>query len=235
MKLVFEHLVELQRVDTDLATLKARMDDLPRRIARLQEEAERVRTELESTRQAIVDHRKDYRLAEVDLKAAEDRINSYSVQLYSAKTNEQYKAFLKEIEAQKKLKSRIEDRMIVLLEEAERLEARRRAVEQAAGQVEAETGRKVAALEAERQEVTTAVAEREQCRTKLLGALPPNVVALYERIRKSKGGLAVVTTHNERCNGCYNPIPAQRLLEIARQDRIHTCEACGRILVPDRS
>ena len=96
MKQVFDQLIELQRVDSDLATLKTRMEALPARISRLQKEAEQMRSDLEGTRQAITDLRKEYKLAEVDLKAAEEKIGSYSVQLYSAKTNEQYKAFLKE-------------------------------------------------------------------------------------------------------------------------------------------
>ncbi|MFN6991363.1 MAG: C4-type zinc ribbon domain-containing protein [Fervidobacterium sp.] len=33
------------------------------------------------------------------------------------------------------------------------------------------------------------------------------------------------------CSGCHNIIPSQRQLEIRRNDKIFTCEYCGRILV----
>ncbi len=234
MKQVFAQLTELQKTDSDLAMLRARLEELPKRIARLKEEAGNMHSQLETVRQAITEHKKEYKLAEVELKATEEKISSYSVQLYSAKTNEQYKAFLKEIDTQKKIKSRIEDRMIILMEEAEELENKRQTLEKEVAATEAETAQKVAMLEKEKEELVAAISEREQLRAALVASLPPNVLALYERIRKNKAGLAVVTTRNDRCNGCYNPVPAQRLLEIERQDRIFTCEACGRILVPDK-
>ena len=234
MKEVFERLSELQRIDTDMGVLTSRMEEIPKRIARLQEETRKTMSDLETIRQGITDHKKDYKLAEVDLKSAEEKIGSYSVQLYSAKTNEQYKAFLKEIEAQKKLKSKVEDKMIVLMEEAEQLEKQRQSAEKESSQLESETVRKVKALEAESRELAAAISERQVHRTELAKALPQKVLTLYERIRKNKAGLAVVTTRSERCNGCFSPVPAQQLLEVERQDRILTCEACGRILVPDK-
>jgi len=229
----FIALGRLQSLDSELATLAARNEEIPQRVERLKKDTEQARSSLDATRQAITDHKKEYKLAEVELKSAEEKIGSYSVQLYSAKTNEQYKAFLKEIETQKKIKSRVEDRMIVLMEEAERLEQRRVAAEKEAGVLDADAGRKVAALEAELAEVRAAVTEREAGRKELLAVLPPAVLKLYERVRKNKGGLAVVSTKHERCGGCLSPIPAQIMLEISRKDRIHTCEACGRILIPD--
>jgi len=226
-------LAKLQSLDSELATLLARDEEVPKRVERLKKDTEQARSSLESTRQAIIDHKKDYKLAELELKSAEEKIGSYSVQLYSAKTNEQYKAFLKEIETQKKIKGKVEDRMIVLMEESERLEQRRITAEKEAGTLDADSGRKVAALEAELAEVRAGIAEREAGRKELLAVLPPAVFKLYERVRKNKGGLAVVSTKHERCGGCLSPIPAQIVLEIRRKDRIHTCEACGRILIPD--
>jgi len=229
----FVALKQLQNTDSELQTLAAKSEELPKRIARLRHDAEQARTMLEATRQAITDHKKDYKLAEVELRSTDEKIASYSVQLYSAKTNEQYKAFLKEIETQKKIKSKVEDRMIVLMEEAEGLEQKRVGVEKDHGQLQLDAERKVAVLEAELQELVAAAAEREDRRRELLKALPAGVLKLYERIRKNKSGVAVVTTRGERCGGCLNPVPAQVFLEISRKDRIHTCEACGRILVPD--
>jgi len=222
---------QLRQVDQELKTLKARCDEVPGRIRELERAAAELKSGLEATRQAIVEHRKRYKLAEVELKAAEEKAAAYSVQLYSAKTNEQYKAFLKEIETQKRLKSEIEDRMIVLMEELEELERRVRSAERESADVDADTGRKIAALEAERAELTAAISEREQRRTELAALLPADLMKRYERVRGSKAGVAVAAIKGDRCNGCLSPIPPQRMLEIEREDRLFLCEACGRILV----
>lgn len=226
---------QLQQVDRELKTLRTRHDEVPERLRELERMAAELRSGLETTRQAIVEHRKKYKLAEVELRAAEEKAAGYSVQLYSAKTNEQYKAFLKEIEAQKRLKSEIEDRMIVLMEELEELERRVQAVERESREAEADAGRKAAALEAERNELAAAIAEREKLRAEIAGQLPTDLIKRYERVRASKGGVAVASVEGDRCNGCLSPIPPQRMLEIEREDRLFLCEACGRILVANKS
>ncbi len=234
MKERYQQLWALQAVDKELKTLTTRLESIPTRIAGLKKAAADLRAGLETALAGIVEHRKLYKLAEVELKAAEDKINGYSVQLYSAKTNEQYKAFLKEIEAQKKLKSDIEDRMIVLMEETETLDRQAKADQARLGDLDADTARKVALLEAEQAELEAAVAERQETRARLVAELPADILKRYERIRESKAGIAIATVQKERCSGCLSPIPAQRIVEIARQDRLYICEACGRIIITAR-
>jgi predicted nucleic acid-binding Zn-ribbon protein len=234
VKQQFIQLRALQELDTDIRTLADRADEVPKRIGKLRSDLDKARSRLETAQAGITDRKKQYKLAEVELKAAEDKITTYSVQLYSAKTNEQYKAFLKEIEAQKKVKSGIEDRMIVLMEESEALERERGAAEKEHAELAQDTEGKVKSLETELAEIQAALAEREAHRKELAESLPPALLKHYERVRKSKSGVAVVSCKGDRCGGCFNPVPAQRVLEIGREDRIYTCEACSRILVPDK-
>jgi hypothetical protein len=234
MKDNFLRLWNLQQLDLELKTLTVKLEGIPARIEGLRKTADDLRADLERARQAIIDHRRQYKLAEVDLKSAEEKINGYSVQLYSAKTNEQYKAFLKEIETQKKLKSDIEDRMIVVMEETEALDRKVKQQEHKATELEADTRRKVQLLEAEKQELEAAIITRREQRDTIAKSLPDDVVRRYDRIRANKAGMAVAPVRKERCTGCLSPIPAQRILEIEREDRVYLCESCGRILVVPR-
>ena len=229
----FTRLKTLQELDSDLKTLRDNLEEVPKRIKHLQDETARAESALATVQGDITEHKKQYKLADVELKAAEEKIATYSVQLYSAKTNEQYKAFLKEIETQKKTKQGIEDRMIVLMEESEALERQRVSVEKTHSELKADSEKKVKSLEEEKAELEAAIAEREKHRAEVLDGLDSQLLKLYERIRAKKSGIAVVVASDGKCQGCFNPVPAQRVLEIARQDRVYTCEACGRILLPD--
>ncbi len=40
------------------------------------------------------------------------------------------------------------------------------------------------------------------------------IVGVYERIRKGKGGMAVVPVRKRACSGCFKQIPPQRVQEI---------------------
>jgi predicted nucleic acid-binding Zn-ribbon protein len=231
VKQSFELLWALQQLDTELRTLNDKLSQIPSRVSDLKKAAAAIRAELDRSKADIIEHKKQYKLSEVDLKATEEKVAGYSVQLYSAKTNEQYKAFLKEIETQKKLKNGIEDRMIVLMEETEALDRKVKENEKNGAELDAETTRKVELLASEKQELDAAIATRQQQREATAAAIPADLLKRYERVRASKGGVAVATVRKERCSGCMSPIPAQRILEVDREDRLYLCEACGRILI----
>jgi len=231
VKQSFQHLWALQQLDNELRTLNEKLSQIPSRVTDLKKAAAAIKAELDRAKTDIIEHKKQYKLSEVELKATEEKVAGYSVQLYSAKTNEQYKAFLKEIETQKKLKNSIEDRMIVLMEETEALDRKVKENEKNGAELDAETTRKVEMLENEKQELEAAIATRQQQREATAAAIPADLLKRYERVRASKGGIAVATVRKERCSGCMSPIPAQRVLEVDRQDRLYLCEACGRILI----
>jgi predicted nucleic acid-binding Zn-ribbon protein len=227
----FQHLWALQQIDSELRTLNDRLGQIPSGVNDLKKAAAAIKAELDQAKTDITEHKKQYKLCELELKAAEEKVAGYSVQLYSAKTNEQYKAFLKEIDGQKKLKNSIEDRMICLMEETEALERKVKENEKKSADLDSETTHKVEMLENEKKELGAAIAIRQQQREATVGAIPVDLLKRYERVRISKGGIAVATVRKERCSGCLSPIPAQRILEVERQDRLYLCEACGRILI----
>jgi uncharacterized protein len=231
MKQSFQHLWALQQLDTELRTLTEKLSHIPSRVNDLKKAAAAIKAEMDQAKVDIIEHKKQYKLCEVELKGTEEKVAGYSVQLYSAKTNEQYKAFLKEIEAQKKQKNSIEDRMIVLMEETEALDRKVKENEKESAELDSETTRKVEMLENEQMELEAAIAVRKQQRETTAAAIPAELLKRYERVRASKGGIAVATVRKERCSGCLSPIPAQRILEVDRQDHLYLCEACGRILI----
>lgn len=231
MKESFQLLWTLQQLDTELHTLSDKLSQIPSRVTDLKKAAAAIKAELDQAKVDIIEHKKQYKLCEVELKGTEEKVAGYSVQLYSAKTNEQYKAFLKEIDTQKKQKNSLEDRMIVLMEETEALDRKVKENEKKSVELAAETARKIELLENEQRELEAAIATRKQQRETTVAEIPADLLKRYERVRASKGGIAVATVRKERCSGCLSPIPAQRILEVDRQDHLYLCEACGRILI----
>jgi predicted nucleic acid-binding Zn-ribbon protein len=231
MKEAIEKLAKLQKLDNELQILESKSKDIPQRIEGLKLLIENKRTNLKEHQQRILNLKKENKLLEVELKSVEDKITQYSAQLYSAKTNEQYKAFLKEIDAQRKEKSTIEDKIIEIMGNIEETENELKELEKDLNETEVITAEKIKVLEEELKNVENAIKERTQKRQTLAQELGRELLTAYERIKKSKNGLAVVTIDNERCQGCLNPVPAQKILEIKKNDRLHFCEYCGRILI----
>jgi predicted nucleic acid-binding Zn-ribbon protein len=70
-------------------------------------------------------------------------------------------------------------------------------------------------------------------RQKIVVRIPKPDLATYERIRKAKRGRAIVSVKRGACGGCFNRVPPQKILELRQNNKVFTCEHCGRILVSD--
>jgi predicted nucleic acid-binding Zn-ribbon protein len=67
-------------------------------------------------------------------------------------------------------------------------------------------------------------------RTELVGKIEPRLLGLYERVAK-RFGRAVVPVQGHICLGCFMSLPTQHIgIDKDGDDRIETCENCGRIL-----
>ena len=222
----------LQRLDSELDTLRHKAAEIPRKIEGLNLTVSDEKKQLEETRNGIIEMKKRYKLLEVDVKEDEEKIGAKSAQLYGAGTNEMYKAFLKELENLRVNKAKLEDQMIEIMEQLEQAERRAQSLTREATTIEQETRERVATLEKELAEMQAATAIRDGERARLLESLDRNVVAIYERMRKNKRGVGAVGVNGERCNGCMSPLPPQLVLEVCKKERLYFCEHCGRILVP---
>ncbi|HST03113.1 MAG TPA: C4-type zinc ribbon domain-containing protein [Chloroflexia bacterium] len=69
-------------------------------------------------------------------------------------------------------------------------------------------------------------------RQRSVAELPWADLQLYERMRRSKGGVAVVEVRNSICGGCHSTIPVSVLRQARNHAEITTCPTCGRIIYP---
>jgi predicted nucleic acid-binding Zn-ribbon protein len=207
--------------------------DLPAEVADLEaqmNEQENHVQELEATiKQAVVDRDK----ADLETVSLREKIEKYKTQQYQVKSNRQYDALSREIDAAQEMISQHE-RNVETLEG--KMTVAREDLEKAKGQIEG-ISKELNEKRQELEEVSKSNEDEElrlkHNREKLVVRIDRSDLAVYERIRKAKGGLAVVPVKRNACGGCYNAVPPQKVLELRRNNKIYTCEHCGRILVSD--
>lgn len=231
MKETLLKLQGLQKIDNEISQLLKEKEEIPKRIEYFNGLIKEAKEELRREKENIVDLKKRYKESELDLSSCEEKIQKYSIQLYSAKTNEEYKAFLKEIETQKRLKEETEERMLQIMEDMENSEKAIKEKEMSVLEKEREMNSKIEEEKSRLGKILSDIKEREVDRETLTKTLEKNILEIYERIRKNKNGLAVVKIEKDRCGGCLNPLPTQLILEVKKSEKIHFCEYCGRILV----
>lgn len=97
------------------------------------------------------------------------------------------------------------------------------------GKVDDATARRDAAFEEIDGEVATVTKEREV----IAGAIPADLLKLYDKLRAQQGGVGAARLYQRTCQGCRQELAITELNEIraAAPDTVVRCENCRRILV----
>ncbi len=97
-----------------------------------------------------------------------------------------------------------------------------------------ERGRALVAVRDEQlARLDAALAESERERVLLVGDLPDELIALYDRLREAKDGVGAAELRARQCAGCRLTLDNHELAQIKARpsDEVIRCEECQRILV----
>jgi uncharacterized protein len=115
------NLIDLQALDTRIASLAADAARLPREIAAVHAAVDEAKQVVEAAKAKLDAARKSQRAKEKDLEDNRVKRQKFEGQLYQVKTNKEYSAVLAEIESLKVEKGRIEEESLGLMETQERM------------------------------------------------------------------------------------------------------------------
>jgi hypothetical protein len=224
-------LVSLQAVDAEAASMRAALADVERRLQGDEElaEARRVLTTAEAEATAA---RREQRRVEGDVEDLSDRIARDEARLYdgSIRIPKELASLQHEVETLKGNRGLLEDKLIGLLDAAEGADRQRA---QSATSVRAFEERWRAEQDALRHEslrLQDAVARADQRREAQKAKVVPRALALYEDLRRRKGGLAVARISGSSCMGCRVSIPDALRRRAMDVTELAQCPNCERIL-----
>jgi predicted nucleic acid-binding Zn-ribbon protein len=222
--------IRLQSLDDRTAALSKEIAALPKHIAEIEKKLETHIRRLNADKAAMVANQKERKKIEGDISAHEQKITKLKGQMMEAKNNEQYHAFQHEISFCQQEIGKCEERILVLMGEAEPLEKSAKAAEVALAaekkEVEAEKKQAQDRTAADRKEIESLTAERSG----ILSEMTPKVASEYERIRKGRAGVAIAEALNGRCSKCNIALRPQFLQELKQGNAIMVCESCKRML-----
>ena len=232
MQKQIELLVELQEVDSQIQKLESERGDLPQLVEALRKTITTLSSKLHNERNELDECSTKRRQTEGDLELIREQLKKFQKQLYSVVTsNREYDAITTEIENAEIKIDAMETEILELEDREENLEEDIKGItEQIASE---ETKLKVSEENLQKRLAETEQIEKDLAtkRSKLVNQVSAPIFSRYERIRKAKNGLAVVSVKQSTCQGCFTTIPPQRGLEIRQKDHMILCETCGRILI----
>jgi predicted nucleic acid-binding Zn-ribbon protein len=231
MKDTLDILFRLQKLDDEIDALEKEKATIPGDKEEIDGKLEEMEQAIQKIKDETIDVAKLRDERETDLKQMSEQINKFQGQLYQVKTNREYETLQHEIDALKEKSSKIEDQVLELLENIEKISVTAAAEEKKLGDFRAEAAKDKADLEARDKELSDKIAIKHDERKRLVVDIDQALLTRYERIRDNKAGLAVAIIQNGACGGCFRRIPPQETQELKKMKRIITCEGCGRIIV----
>jgi len=231
MEEVLERLIKIKDLDEEIKKNEQLLKNIPEKINNLKKDIEKKNSQLNQAKNRLAEIKKLYKIKEGDIADNESKVNKLNQQIHSVKTNEEYRAILKEIEFLKNSRLGVEEEMLNLLEEEEKLK-------NSIGGLEKDTKEFV-------EKKTRNINDSEQQKTQLVDdqdkkkfmfqdeikKLPEDVRKIYERVKKARDRAICIVSDNGICTGCFSNITPQALNELKKKDKILVCDSCGRILI----
>jgi len=223
-------LIDLQRVDQHIADLSSQIDSFPSKIQAIEKQLNDFIHAHEERQQQLAANQKERRDMEGEIQLISQKISKHKDQLFLVKTNEQYRAMLKEIEGEEARIRGIEDRILEKMIESEELQ---KLVKEAEGRLAAEKKRvadEIAELKASAKASTEERDHSVSDRQELAAKLSDDILSHYEFVRKGRGGLALAEVREGKCMGCNVMLRPQLYYDVRAGEGLYECENCARIL-----
>lgn len=225
-----DQLIALQGIDLEIDQIeneiKAEQNALDQRISALAGK-EVLIGELQ---EQIVSLEKERRTLEAEVADKMAHVKDRQSKMMQVQTGREQTALLKEIEDGKKSAKEIEEKIVAIMEEVEKLGLQineEKNLLKGEKELVAEETVKVRNII---ETINKGKKEKDALRQQQAQGIKVNVLRKYSTLRERRNGLAVVNVLQGVCQGCFMSIPPQKYNQLLKGDQIFDCPTCQRII-----
>lgn len=228
-------LLALQGADTAIDRSRARLRALESgsELAAVRAEADTAENRLGELGLKIDELARDQKRFENEIDSMTQKERAEQARMYdgSIVNTKELEALQHEIASVHKRRSDREDELLALLEMREQLEADSIAAGRESTSRRAKLDEATGAAAEELARVTDTLAEQIAERGAIAREIEPDVLELYEDLRRQKKGIGAAALVDGVCQACHEQLSAVELDRVKRAEGIRRCEHCRRILV----
>ena len=226
-----QRLIDLQRLETQIADARAAIAAHPQRLADADGQLAAATRLLDEARDRLKENQEARRALDKDVALYQGRLTKFRDQQSAVKTNKEYQALGHEIETAQHDLGAVELKVIERMVEADTIAADVKQAEAvfAARRKDIDAQKKQMADELAAVEASlTSATER---RAALLAQMEPRLVTTFEQVARVRKGIAVtMATRDGLCSVCHVRLRPQVFQQVRTNDAIIQCDSCQRIL-----
>jgi uncharacterized protein len=230
-------LLELADLDTELGRLDHRRRALPElaELAQLEERAVKVRDAKTIADTNLADLDRELGRAEKDVEQVRTRIDRDNQRLTAGQVSNarELESLQSEVASLRRRQDDLEEAVLELMERREAAQALLDGAVAEADKVAADTAAVTGRRDTALAEIGEQAAKASAARAAAAADVPADLLALYDKIRASSGGLGAAPLRRGQCGGCRVMLSTVDLnaVRAAAPDEVVRCEECRRILV----
>jgi len=230
-----ETLCRLQTVDLEIDERNRRLEEVKASLEG-NEELRRVRQALQDGEKKLSRQRTKLRDRELEMRSLTNKIASVEDRLYSGRIkNPKELANLQgEVQYLKRRKGELEDQVLEAMIEVEESETSVTEQRERLARLKDDWQAAQARLSAEQRELINRLSQLKAERAELHRTIEAGALALYEDLRRRKGGRAVALLKGELCQGCGVTLPTSKVQQARQGEVLTLCGSCERILYAER-
>ncbi|SNZ08962.1 hypothetical protein SAMN06265182_1433 [Persephonella hydrogeniphila] len=223
-------LLSLQELDQEISNTEKLLNQIPEEIDKLKREKEELIYKFEKVHTDLKRLEALKREKELDIQTYEDRILKIQDALDKVRTNEEYKALLREKAQAEESIMEIEDEILSIMEDIESLQKEEEKLKEVIEEEKQKIQKKIEEKEKEVDQLKIRLEELRKKRDELIKQIKAPLLSKYEMIKK-KRGTALAVVDSDTCTGCYLVIPPKIYSSLVKGEKLLTCPHCGRFLV----
>ena len=225
-----EILASLQTVDREIREQKGRKQELLSELEIKEKEIRAKKREIEALAASVSEKEKlriekDRFFQDEGKKATEKRMRMNRI-----KNVKELQALQREIDLMRQANGEVEEDLIRIMQELDGVKAQIQAKQTEMATMQEGWLKKQKELEDEIHGIDEAVSQAATRRQRIAAQVTGDLISRYELIFSRRGGTAVVEVNAGICQGCFMNIPPQLWNEIIRNEKLHLCPSCQRIL-----
>lgn len=223
-------LIELQKLDLEIDRDEKERKKVLAEADRYTKEIEELEKDLLEKEAQLKKTKTEKRIKEGKIEEIDLLIAKHEEEKYKVKSQDEFAALEKEITLAKDQKEKVENLLLELMEKEEDLTNSIPLLRE-----ETESGNKN--REIKRKKLATYLDNFTRTREKSEGErknltlnLNPVFLEQFERLKKTRDGLAVISTKNGACGGCHVKLSFSLMGRVGKGQGVVYCENCNRVL-----
>ena len=225
-----QQLMQLQTIDYDLGELERSKEYLPDMMENLNREIDEIQTRLDDAVKTQEESNLKQSSLELEVATKQKELEKYQKQMMSIKTNKEYDALVSQIDTLKQEIDAAETEILNTIEQLSGLEKEIAESKEQLSGIEENNHKQLDILKVKINSIGDKVADKDKERSAVITSIPRQVLSIYERVRRGRGGDVVVAVKRRACGACFKSLTPKNVQEIKGGGKIFTCDYCGRIL-----